>query len=555
MIALLCIWFVLSYAHRHGRARHEPCFVAQPPVSSGSGFPSLPSGPWERVCRDGTLSTDRAKFCAECNAIFLCVSVKDDCPVVALSRQDIPSLDCVPEGAWYNTCAYKNTDETRLLCASCDDEDDDSCVDTRQCVGKHLEYIAGSLVCIPFGTWEASCTLASVTDSELCASCRVGTMTQSSCANISGTHCQALDNVAGRLVCFPGGAWRTSCRSSLFISGSLLQSICFTQIQGYSAELRSSLNISGCAQLSVYNFNGQLQCKQFPPGRWNQSCIPRTFEDSQLCANCITSNDRPANLSCLNVSECLLRDGVIENQNGTLICVPGGPWVTNQDLKVDLINATTLCISGNRGQSCIGWNLCKSGSISWTHLRILSCNQKPQVPLGLWSDSCAPLSLSGKTSFCANCLRLAQSGRELVTSCIDPTLCPTSLVSLNGTLSCLPVAGGTWKESCIPTSYSAPTLCASCPNRIGNFVQSCVDTTICEKDSVKNNAGTLGCIDIPSGLWSRVCTFDSLIGFSLCATCRYETDGGRLELKVSCLDVSTCSRQVVCSEGGNLNCC
>lgn len=466
MLSALFLCVTFAWGHRHGKARVVKSCGADStslhPTGSPRPLPFPQTGEYTRCLVQLDQRNGMPVFLGWCRGesdrkYIESFVPQEGCHSLVFNASF--QLQCIPEGSWSHSCHYVSL-TNGTLCAQCQDGSGGrhlACrmVFDQQCAGKTLENVFGTLQCLPSGPYldpPSSCTVKSVsTEGQMCAQCLSRGTLGTFCINISSTQCSIVEvGNRGSLTCLPGGPWRSSCKSPRQGSspGTFL-AFCWSNLGGYESFFSCLITLASCAPLSLYNFNGALQCKPFPPGRWNQTCRPNTFDDGVLCVStCYNLNMKASGAQCINATECLENKFALENVNGTLMCVPGGPWTAAAG-RASAYNETHLCVNN----SCIAWLLCLPGTLYLSAAeQVLLCKIKPTLPAGPWQSTCAPLSYS-EDALCADCF--LPGSTKSFTSCLSWSHC-TSVYNVNGTLACpSSLPPGPWSSSCVATSLTA----------------------------------------------------------------------------------------------------
>lgn len=565
----LCLLFFLVIAiaarkHKHGKARNIGCFDPSADIGKSGSYYGLewaPRRPPESRCsflrnstmilglcqiRDANLWTSlgctEMHYYSGIRECWLWSSLGPECNDFAFNMSY--KLQCIPSGPWEGSCQFESL-ENNTLCANCETKRTCRSELAQKCDGKLLSYIFGTLQCVPDISYTgevSNCVLTSLSEQGyMCATCRVRNEQRTICTNVSSRHCNVVVPEISGLFCIPGGSWRSSCVAPRYSSSGMFGASCLnTANTFYTSYFTSFVNLTQCDPLSVYSLSGALQCKPFPPGRWRQSCVPLSFDQSELCVSqCYSYNGLARENQCLG--DC--NSSVIENFNGTLVCAPGGPWTTSE--RISSLNETTLCV--NSTQSCIGFQLCQKNTIQYLPLeQALVCAVEESLPKGPWSLFCAPISYSSNGTLCARCFVPGRQGSSTL-SCIESQGC--SLVyNVNGTLSCAELPVGVWNVSCIATNFSDNLLCGICPNRAKQYVSSCFNVSWCQKGQTVNRDGHLHCFDYPDGVWQEEdseCRSITLVGSEFCGQCHYRLFNApqfHFLGQYSCLDISRCKK-------------
>ena len=329
MIALFCIWIVLSDAHRHGSERNTPCTGSQTgPVAVGGFAPNLPAGQWLKSC--SPVSFRGNVLCANCisdsspssssGGRLSCLNVsRSDCvqPIYNL----LGTLQCkpFPDGPWLSSCSNE-TFSKNLLCANCSSVVTEvpfqSCLNSSGCGGKEIINFNGALQCTDFpdGPWRDSCIPQTLEKGTLCAMCNnsVTDVLERSCIDTSTcSYFDSIYNFNGKLLCsaLPGGDWRKSC----FFNSITESVLCATCIVN-STQKSTCINYNFCSPDSIFaDLSASLQCREYPPGPYLSSCTPQSFDGVDLCALC------GSEATCIDTSTCV-EPFVVLNVDGKLVC-------------------------------------------------------------------------------------------------------------------------------------------------------------------------------------------------------------------------------------------
>lgn len=184
-----------------------------------------------------------------------------------------------------------------------------------------------------------------------------------------------------------------------------------------------------------------------PTGSYQNSCVSIQMQGGNLYANCQDVNGRWHNAQ-LNMDQC--PGGPVANNNGTLVCGPGGYGISNS------------------------------------------------MPRGSWRASCRNATQDG-TMLYAQCDNGASGWND---TSMDLNDCPSQVVdNSRGYLVCRNGGGfgfrgvppGSWRYSCRNASMEGPVIFAECNTGRGGWQQSSFDTNQCPGGSLGNVHGNLAC--------------------------------------------------------------
>lgn len=291
-----------------------------------------------------------------------------------------------------------------------------------------------------------------------------------------------------------------------------------------------------------------------PSGGYLQSCRDSRVQGSTLVSSCKDRGETFHHTELRDFAQCL---GDIFNDNGTLGCSrgalpPAGSYARScEQTFVDGRNLRANCRNRGGGLAAttlFDFRVCV-GDISNDN-GALRCNHGSLPPPGSYTASCRSSFMDGQTltSICRTV-----SGSEVPATLTNVDACRSSIVNINGRLTCItgsgPVPPGTYTASCHDIVVAASSITASCRTLTGSDRISTIANPASCRSEIDNIDGFLSCsmgnATPPRGSYRASCHDVVANGSRLSASCR-RGDGSYQQ---SSLDFAGCQSSISNHQG------